>query len=304
MSSVRTTRIGDSYDPTVLMPEIWSKQVGLAATDRRVLAALVERVPFGGPGDVMNFQFINDIAVVQTGAAQAQQGPTYAEVNPTQRQVTPLAANAAVEIDRDLMKRWLPATEDAIQKRLGISLGNQVEVDIATEMVDTAEGFADATDGNGVIGTDADAIGLPNLLTAVGTVWKGGKDLITQGQDRLYGVFHSGAWADLMEAGLTATQGSFLSAAVRGEANGPARTGRIVTTFGMEVDFTGHIIEEGASGAKNVIFAEGSTILSMKEDPEILIQPYELRQRVIAVIDYGVLVMWQNLGIEYDSLIT
>ena len=91
----------------------------------------------------------------------------------------------------------------------------------------------------------------------------------------------------------------FSSAAVRGEADGVAKSGKLGTVFGAEMDFTGHLLTN--NGARNLIFCEGAALLAMKEEPEIIIEPFELTTKIIGVVDYGVLVLWQVLGIEYRT---
>jgi len=286
-----TTRISTGI--AVLMPEIWAKEVGLRATARRVLANLVERVDFGGPGDFMNFQQLADIAATKIATGAPLGTVTFSEItSPRQRIVEPLAAYAAVQLDRDLLKRWLDATEDAVQKRLGISIANRVETDIYTTMtaVNTATGGGWTNTDVGSIITD---FSLANFLAAIEAIWSAGGDLLTQGVDRINAVYHPNKWANFFNEGI-ANSGAFLSAAVRGEANGPARTGRFDTAFGAGVDFTGHV---GATDGQ--VFAEGAVILAIKEEPEVVIQPFDLSTKVIAYVDYGVLVLWPELGVAH-----
>lgn len=274
-----------------LQPDIWAKEVGLEATSRRVLADLVDRIDFSGPGDVMNFEQLPDIAATQVaaGAAVGVGSLTPSTVpTPTQRTMTPLFAYVFVQIERDLMNRWLSQTESAVQKRMGISLANQVEIDIAK-----MEAAVPASNQFGAAGTP---FALAELVKAMGAIWQNGGDLVTQGVDRAYAVYHASNWDDFMQVGVGT--GTFLSAATRGEANGPARTGKIQTTFGFDVDFTGHI-QLNTAAPRNLLFTEGAILLGIKEEPEILIQPFEMSTKIIAVIDYGVTLLWPVLAARH-----
>ncbi len=281
-------------DETEIMPDVWAKEVALEATSRRILASMCERVDFGGPGDVMHFEQMGDVTSTRDGpGAELGAGDNIIDFNTptiTEFNLQPFMAYAATQIDREVMNRMLPATEKAIQKRLGISNGNQVEITVAT---DTVAGWSNAALGS----STADPPTLDNILDAIGTIWNVGGDLVNRGDDRLFAVFHPIKWDDIIEIGIGS--GTFLSASVRGEAGGVAKTGILGTVFGAQFDFTGHILTAAGTGTRNIFFTEGSVLLGMKEEPQIIIQPFDLTTKIIAIIDYGVLVFWPSLGIEY-----
>ena len=288
-----------------IIPEIWAREVALQATPRRRLARLVERLDFAQAGDLMNFSQLADITATAVTAGSAIGTLTYSEVvDPRQRQVNPFITYAAVQIERSLVNRWLEASQNAVKKRLGISLANRVEIDIATTMVaaqsDPSGGFKNTAQGSLLTAFD-----VADALTAINLIWENGGDLVNQGQDGLFGVYDGALWDNWITSGVlsAATTNNFLSASVRGEAGGVAVTGQLNTVFGLQIDFTNHIIQATGPpiGYRNVIFTEGSTLLATKEMPVVLVQEFDLTVKIIATMDYGVLVLWPELGVEHSA---
>lgn len=287
-----TTRVSTGI--AVLMPEIWAKEVGLRATGRRILAAACERFDASGPGDVYNFQQIADISATQitTGNPLTSTSITYTEVtNPRQRVAEPLAAYAAIQIQRDLATRMLDAAAGAMQQRLGISVANRVEVAIAG-LLDIANTPTGGGWSNTDVGTTIAPWSVDNFLAAIGTVWHGGQDLVTPGSEKLYAFYDTAHWDNIFTAGFAG--GLILSAATRGEANGPARTGRLESVFGVDIQVTGHMTD-----TQGHIFAEGAVVLLMKEEPLVVIQDFDLNKKIIAYVDYAPLVLWPELGVGH-----
>ncbi len=279
-----------------VIPEIWAREIGLAATSRRIIAPKVEKVDFTGPGDQMHFEQVSDIAATKpaTGGFGSLTSSTIgfeSEVT-----VTPAIAVAYVQIEHPVLNRWLSKMSPAVQKRLGISLGNQVESDLA----------ALHSDAIFTAGTDQDGFDMAGMVAAIGGIWSNGGDLVNQGVDPVFAIYHPDLWDNFINDGINQQSGAgFLSASMRGEANGPAKTGRIIVAFGAEVDFTGHIVTaEGAAGtyANNMIFAEGALVMAEKELPNVKDQEFELTLKIIAYQDYGVATLWDEILTRHQCL--
>ena len=91
---------------------------------------------------------------------------------------------------------------------------------------------------------------------------------------------------------------NIVSAAVRGETNGPAKTGVINMSNGAKVFFTSNV-QLLTANMCNLLIAPKWLILARKNRPKIEMERTNLATRVVASTMYGVAVQWSNAGVRH-----
>ena len=129
-----------------------------------------------------------------------------------------------------------------------------------------------------------------DFLTGVAQLHANGKDKVVPG--KIYGIYHPLQYDNMMAVS------NIVSASVRGETNGPAKTGVIGLSNGVNIFFTTNVKLLTANMC-NLLIVPKWLILARKNRPKIEMERTNLATRVIGSTMYGVAVQWSNAGIRH-----
>lgn len=129
-----------------------------------------------------------------------------------------------------------------------------------------------------------------DFLTGLAQLHASGKDKVVPG--KIYGVYHPLQYDNMMAIS------NITSAAVRGESNGPAKTGVIGLSNGCNIFFTSNV-QLGTTGFCNLLLVPKWLILGRKNRPKIEMERTNLATRVVASTQYGVAVQWSNCAVRH-----
>ncbi len=129
-----------------------------------------------------------------------------------------------------------------------------------------------------------------DFLTGLAQLHANGKDKVVPG--KIYGIYHPLQYDNMMSIS------NIVSAAVRGENNGPAKTGVIGLTNGTNIFFTSNV-QLGTTGFCNLLIVPKWLILARKNRPKIEMERTNLATRVVASTMYGAAVQWSNCGVRH-----
>lgn len=129
-----------------------------------------------------------------------------------------------------------------------------------------------------------------DFLTGLAQLHANGKDKVVPG--KIYGIYHPLQYDNMLAVS------NIVSASVRGESNGPAKTGVIGLTNGVNIFFTSNV-QLGTTGFCNLLIVPKWLILARKNRPKIEMERTNLATRVIASTQYGCSVQWSNCGVRH-----
>jgi len=129
-----------------------------------------------------------------------------------------------------------------------------------------------------------------DFLTGLAQLHANGKDKVVPG--KIYGIYHPLQYDNMMSIS------NIVSAAVRGESNGPAKTGVIGLSNGANIFFTSNV-QLGTTGFCNLLIVPKWLILARKNRPKIEMERTNLATRVVASTMYGCAVQWSNCGVRH-----
>jgi len=119
-----------------------------------------------------------------------------------------------------------------------------------------------------------------------------GKDKVVPG--KIYGIYHPLQYDNMMATS------NIVSASVRGETNGPAKTGVIGLSNGANIFFTSNV-QLLTANMCNLLIVPKWLILARKNRPKIEMERFvgNISTRVVASTQYGVKVQWSNCGVRH-----
>lgn len=129
-----------------------------------------------------------------------------------------------------------------------------------------------------------------DFLTGLAQLHANGKDKVVPG--KIYAIYHPLQYDNMMGTS------NIVSAAVRGENNGPAKTGVIGLSNGANIFFTSNV-QLLTANMCNLIIAPKWLILARKNRPKIEMERTNLTTRVVASTQYGVAVQWSNCAVRH-----
>lgn len=188
----------------------------------------------------------------------------------------------AVEIYEDVLNTTIVDTVKAYAPALAEGLYQKVEEDILGQHATTVATVGTSSAGYNFLEAD--------FLTGLARLHAEGKDKVVPG--KIYGVYHPLQYDNIM-----AVQ-NIVSAAVRGESNGPAKTGVIGLSNGVNMFFTSNVVTF-TTNMCNLLIVPKWLILARKNRPKIEMERTNLATRVVASTMYGVTVQWSNCGIRH-----
>ena len=196
--------------------------------------------------------------------------------------VTPTVVYTAVEIYEDTLNTTILDAVKAYAPVLAEGLYQKIEEDILGKHATTTTTVGTSSAGYNFLEAD--------FLTGLAQLHAAGKDKVVPG--KIYGIYHPLQYDNMMAIS------NIVSASVRGETNGPAKTGVIGLSNGCNIFFTTNVVTQTANMA-NLIIAPKRLILGRKNSPKIEMERTNLATRVVASTMYGVAVQWSNCGIRH-----
>lgn len=261
-----------------LLREDWRDQVQYGVNNVRGWTKAIydtKEEHFGQGGYKIHWPIVGAITA---SALSGTFSVTYTANTETESVITPTVAAAGVLIQEDVALTSVVAAPSIYGPALAEAVYQKIDADgLALHASYTTNNRTDAADF-----TEATF----QALVA---------DLLTNGGDKvmlgnLTGFYHPAKWDAIMQIG------NFTNAMVRGENNGPAKTGVIGTAYGVNFVFTKNVVT--STTLRNVIVAPMSTWLARKNYPKIEMERSlsDLGTKVVASTMYGVGVLHQVAG--------
>lgn len=188
----------------------------------------------------------------------------------------------AVELYEDVLNTTIVDAVKAYAPVLAEGLFQNIEEAILGKHATTVTTVGTSSAGYNFLEAD--------FLSGLAQLHASGKDKVVPG--KIYGVYHPLQYDNLMSIS------NIVSASVRGETNGPAKTGVIGLSNGANIFFTSNVVTFTANMC-NLLIAPKWLILARKNRPKIEMERTNLATRVVASTQYGVAVQWSNLGVRH-----
>lgn len=274
--SVNQTVAGD------LIPQIWATEIEYAANPIRGVARFTwdQGSRYFGAGKTVNLPIVPALPAANVKTTY----PTVTYVDPsatTVVQATPLVVYTGMIIQEDVLLTTIKDTVQIYSPTMAEALYQKMDVDITGLSASTGSTTADAG-----VWTFANFAAVVMKLQATG----GDKIQLSD----MTAVYHIHTWDDWFATA------NVISAQVRGENNGPAKTGTFDTVLGVRALFTANITATGAGAAatasQNLVFGRKWVTIVRKNRPKVEVQREDLHTKVLASHMYVVKAMHTTLG--------
>ena len=251
-----------------IIPEIWEAEVEFAAHNNRGFSGRIMEFQFAGPGDVLHIPKIGAISAAAFSGVVSYTANTETSVD-----ITPDVSYAAVQIDRKADVRSVTSLGNVYQVELGQSLAQYEDEQIAGLYAGLSRSVGGASDFSEA-----------NYLLAIRNLIQHGKNKVVMGMTPIWGVFHPAQWDQ-----------------VRGEVDGPAKTGSIDLAYGVNISFSSSV--QVSTTARNMIYTSRAFAIARKQTPTIDVEfdADTLSTKIVASQDFGVAEMNDDLGVEYQT---
>lgn len=278
--------MANEVTPTILaghIRKVWSPEIGLAANEEQVI--------------VPNFLDLNKIegeqvyrkygtlAASSLANGDSGQGLTAAAVSPTSVSTTPGTKYVMTITNLNTIKRCVFNPNDPLRKLIESSLYEQVDQLGAA----LATGLAtNVTGGAGVNWDDSLVREARRMLVT------SAKSKYNVKKDKYVCVFHPYGLDDL--EGIEA----FYRADMRGDDENPLVSGVLYHVRGGYWSESGNIQIDTA--ARNMMFIPNLTFgIGFNQKYDVMMQPYELVQKLIGWVDVGVQELWDEYGVLINT---
>ena len=272
-----------SATAATLISNIWADDIENAANDVRGVVDFITDTgdKYFGPGGG-NVLFPNVGAIAATAYGAGTTTLTFTANTEGVTTVNPTVIYTAVEIYEDAA---LTAIKDLVKvyaPPLAEGLYQNIEETILGKHATTVTTVGASSAGYNFLEAD--------FLTGIAQLHANGKDKVQPGN--FAAIYHPLQYDNMFAVS------NIVSAAVRGEQNGPAKTGVINMSNGAKVFFTSNV-QLLTANMCNLIIAPKWLILARKNRPKIEMERTNLATRVIASTMYGVAVQWSNCGVRH-----
>lgn len=207
-----------------------------------------------------------------TGAAL-----TFTDANVTESVATPSIAVSAALIQEDvLLTSAVPAVK-AYSPALAEAVLQKIETDI----------LGLHASSTGTAGSSTSTFSEGDFLTSIGNLATNAGDKFAPGE--WFGIYHVGQYKNALSFG------NLVSASVRGETNGPAKTGMLKLAYGGDLMFTGNVVS--STGRRNILFVKPWCWIARKDKPKVRQEwsASDLGIKVVASHMYGLAVLLNTL---------
>lgn len=270
---------GISGTGATLIPDLFESNVEYVVNNMRGVVKAVNDTgdKYFGPGGKVHIPIVGAITATTVTGAPATIGTlTFTANTETEIVFQPTVTYAAVQIQEDVLQSSITDSVAIYSPALAESIYQKIEVDILSL-------FASFTTNSQ---TDAADFTIANFQTLISKILANGGDKVALGQ--LTGVYHPLKWDTMM--GIA----DMYSAAVRGENNGPAKTGTFDSNFGINIVFTSNV--QTSTTLRNLIFARRAIWLVRKNRPKIEMERSDLHTKVVASTMYAAKVVHEKAG--------
>ena len=272
-----------SATAATLISNLWVEEIEYAANDVRGVVNFVidtgEKY-FGPGGGNILFPNVGTIAATAYGAGTTT--ITFTANTEGVTTVNPTVVYTAVEIYEDVLNTTIVDAVKAYAPVLAEGLYQNIEETILGKHATTVTTVGTSSAGYNFLEAD--------FLTGLAQLHANGKDKVVPG--KIYAIYHPLQYDNVMAIS------NIVSASVRGESNGPAKTGVIGLSNGANVFFTSNV-QLLTANMCNLIIVPKWLILGRKNRPKIEMERTNLATRVVASTQYGVTVQWSNAGIRH-----
>jgi len=272
-----------SATAATLISNLWSEKIEYAANDVRGVVNFVTDTGeqyFGAGGGSIFFPNVGTIAATAYGAGTTTL--TFTANTEGTTTVTPTVIYTAVELYEDVLNTTIVDAVKAYAPVLAEGLYQNIEETILGKHATTVTTVGTSSAGYNFLEAD--------FLSGLAQLHANGKDKVVPG--KIYGIYHPLQYDNMM-----AIQ-NIVSASVRGETNGPAKTGVIGLSNGTNIFFTSNV-QLLTANMCNLLIVPKWLILARKNRPKIEMERSNLATKVIASTQYGVTVQWSNAGVRH-----
>jgi hypothetical protein len=269
-----------------LISNLWSDQIEYAANDVRGVVNFVTDTGerwFGPGGGNILFPNVGSIAATAYGAGTTVL--TFTANTEGVTTVNPLVIYTGVELYEDFLNTSIVDAVKAYAPVLAEGLYQHIEETILGKHATTVTTVGSSAAGYNFLEAD--------FLTGLAQLHANGKDKVVPG--KIYGIYHPLQYDNMMAIS------NIVSASVRGETNGPAKTGVIGMSNGTNIFFTTNVALTSATIC-NLLIVPKWLILARKNRPKIEMERSNLATKVIASTQYGVTVQWSNCAVRHATM--
>lgn len=203
---------------------------------------------------------------------------TFTDANVTESVATPTIGLAAALIQEDVIKTTAVPAVKAYSPALAEAVLQKIETDI----------LGLHASSTGTSGSSTSTFSEGDFLTAIGNLATNAGDKFAPGE--WYGIYHVGQYKNALG------YGNLVSASVRGETNGPAKTGMLKLAYGGDLLFTGNVVS--ATGRRNILFVKPWCWIARKDKPSVRQEwsASDLGVKMVATHMYGLAVLINTLA--------
>lgn len=218
------------------------------------------------------------IMPVWTSAAYSGAALTFTDANVTESVATPTIGLAAALIQEDVLKTTAVPAVKAYAPALAEAVLQKIEVDI----------LGLHASSTGTSGSSTSTFSEGDFLTAIGNLATNAGDKFAPGE--WYGIYSVGQYKNALG------YGNLVSASVRGETNGPAKSGMLKLAYGGDLLFTDNVVT--ATGRRNILFVKPWCWIARKDKPSVR-QEWSadaLGIKMVATHMYGLAILLNTLA--------
>ena len=272
-----------SVTAATLISNLWSDQIEYAANDVRGVVNFITDTGerwFGPGGGNILFPFVKSIASNAYTAGSTTL--TFTANTEGITTVNPTVIYTAVELYEDVLNTTIVDAVKAYAPVLAEGLYQNIEETILSKHQTTVTTVGTSSAGYNFLEAD--------FLTGLAQLHANGKDKVVPG--KIYGIYHPLQYDNMFAIS------NMVSASVRGESNGPSKTGVIGLSNGVNIFFTTNV-QLLTESMCNLLIAPKWLILARKNRPKIEMERTNLATRVVASTMFGVAVQWSNAGVRH-----
>ena len=236
-------------------------------------------VEVAGHGDWIQIPKIGAISAAAFAGTVSYTANTESSVD-----ITPDVSYSAVQIDRKADVRAFMSLGNVYQVELGQSLAQYEDEQIVGLYAGLSQSVGGASDFSEA-----------NYLLAIRNLLQNGKNKVVMGHTPIWGVFHPAQWDHVLVVS------NINSAQVRGDIDGPAKTGTVDLAYGVNISFSSSV--QVSTTARNMIYTSRAFAIARKQTPAIDVEfdADTLSTKIVASQDFGVAEMNDELGVEYQT---
>jgi hypothetical protein len=203
---------------------------------------------------------------------------SFTDANITESVATPTIGVSAALIQDDVIKTMPVPAVKAYSPALAEAVLQKIETDILGL-------HASSTSTSG---SSTSTFSEGDYLTAIGNLATNAGDKFAPGE--WFGIYHIGQYKNAL------SYGNLVSASVRGETNGPSKSGMLKLAYGGDLMFTGNVVS--ATGRRNILFVKPWCWIARKDTPSIRMEwsASDLGVKVVASHMYGLAVLITTLA--------